>query len=97
MAKGSSGRPAALDLSLNTWITRINARHRHARAIGHSSFDSVPDLKRKIHEFAKHYTQYPKLFMRTASAIANIPILSTGRLANGGAMPLDHRHLTARK
>jgi transposase len=38
------------------------------RAIRRGSFDSVPDLKRKIHEFVKHYNQYPKPFMWTATA-----------------------------
>ena len=38
------------------------------RAIRRGSFDSVPDLKRKIHEFVEHYNQHPKPFMWTATA-----------------------------
>jgi transposase len=38
------------------------------RAIRRGSFDSVPDLKRKIHEFVEHYNQHPKAFMWTATA-----------------------------
>ena len=38
------------------------------RAIRRGSFDSVPDLKRKINEFVKHYNQHPKPFMWTATA-----------------------------
>jgi putative transposase len=37
-------------------------------AIRRSSFNSVPDLKRKIHEFVEHYNQHPKPFMWTATA-----------------------------
>ena len=38
------------------------------QAIRRGSFDSVPDLKRKINEFVDHYNQHPKPFMRTATA-----------------------------
>lgn len=38
------------------------------RAIRRGSFDSVPDLKRKIYEFLAHYNQHPKPFMWTATA-----------------------------
>lgn len=38
------------------------------RAIRRGSFDSVPDLKRKINEFVEHYNQHPKPFMWTATA-----------------------------
>ena len=38
------------------------------RAIRRGSFDSVPDPKRKIHEFVEHYNQHPKPFMWTATA-----------------------------
>ncbi len=38
------------------------------RAIGRGSFDSVPDLTRKINEFVKYYDQHPKPFMWTAAA-----------------------------
>jgi transposase len=40
------------------------------RAIRRGSFDSVPDLKRKINEFVEHYNQHPKPFMWTATADA---------------------------
>ncbi len=32
------------------------------QAIRRGSFDSVPDLKRKINEFVEHYNQHPKPF-----------------------------------
>lgn len=38
------------------------------QAIRRGSFDSVADLKRKIDEFVKHYSQHPKPFMWTATA-----------------------------
>ena len=38
------------------------------RAIRRGSFESVPDLKRKISEFVEHYNQHPKPFMWTATA-----------------------------
>lgn len=38
------------------------------RAIRRGSFDSVPDLKRKINEFIEHYNQHPKPFRWTATA-----------------------------
>src|SRR3974390_147112 len=38
------------------------------RAIRRGSFDSVPDLKRKINEFVEHYNQHPQPFMWTATA-----------------------------
>lgn len=38
------------------------------RAIRRGSFDSVPDLKRKINEFVEHYNQHPRPFMWTATA-----------------------------
>jgi putative transposase len=36
--------------------------------IRRGSFDSVPDLKRKINEFVEHYNQHPKPFTWTATA-----------------------------
>src|ERR1700687_5794314 len=38
------------------------------RAIRRGSFDSVPDLKRKINDFVEHYNQHPQPFMWTATA-----------------------------
>jgi putative transposase len=38
------------------------------QAIRRGSFDSVPDLKRKINEFVEHYNQHPKPFKWTATA-----------------------------
>lgn len=38
------------------------------QAIRRGSFDSVPDLKRKISEFVEHYNQHPRPFMWTATA-----------------------------
>jgi putative transposase len=38
------------------------------QAIRRASFDSVPDLKRKIGEFVEHYNQHPRPFMWTATA-----------------------------
>lgn len=38
------------------------------RAIRRGSFDSVPDLKRKINDFVEHYNQHPTPFMWTATA-----------------------------
>jgi putative transposase len=38
------------------------------RAIRRGSFDSVPDLKRKINDFVEHYNEHPKPFMWTATA-----------------------------
>jgi putative transposase len=38
------------------------------QAIRRASFDSVPDLKRKISEFVEHYNQHPRPFMWTATA-----------------------------
>jgi transposase len=38
------------------------------RAIRRGSFDSVPDLKRKINEYVEHYNQHPKPFQWTATA-----------------------------
>lgn len=38
------------------------------QAIRRGSFDSVSDLKRKIHDFVTHYNQHPKPFMWTATA-----------------------------
>jgi hypothetical protein len=38
------------------------------RAIRRGSFDSMPDLKRKINEFVEHYNQHPQPFMWTATA-----------------------------
>lgn len=38
------------------------------QAIRRGSFDSVPDLKRKINEFVEHYNQHPKPFRWTATA-----------------------------
>lgn len=38
------------------------------QAIRRGSFDSVPDLKRKINQFVKQYNQHPKPFMWTATA-----------------------------
>jgi transposase len=39
------------------------------RAIRRGSFDSVPDLKRKINEYVEHYNQHPKPFQWTADSI----------------------------
>jgi putative transposase len=38
------------------------------RTIRRGSFDSVRDLKRKIHDFVDHYNQHPRPFMWTATA-----------------------------
>ena len=38
------------------------------QAIRRGSFDSVPDLKRKINEFVEHYNQHPKPFAWSATA-----------------------------
>jgi putative transposase len=38
------------------------------QAIRRGSFDSVPDLKRKINEFVEHYNQHPKPFKWAATA-----------------------------
>ncbi|UKR51503.1 hypothetical protein K4A87_11740 [Xanthomonas fragariae] len=38
------------------------------QTIGCGSFDVVGDFKRKIDEFVKHYHQYPKPFIWTATA-----------------------------
>jgi transposase len=56
------------DLQLVAQSSRALVRTHHATSIRRGSFDSVADLKRKIHEFVEHYNQHPRPFMWTATA-----------------------------
>jgi putative transposase len=54
----------------SSWLTRVERCFGviTQRAIRRGSFDSVPDLKRKINEFVEQYNQHPRPFMWTATA-----------------------------
>jgi len=54
----------------SSWLNQVErwfALITH-QAIRRGSFDSVPDLKRKINEFVEHYNQHPKPFKWAATA-----------------------------
>jgi putative transposase len=54
------------------------------RAIRRGSFDSVPDLKRKINDLVEHYNQHPKPFLWTATADSILAKLeSLGKVIRG--------------
>jgi putative transposase len=66
----TSGAPLPSYVVCNSWLNQVERWFGliTQRAIRRGSFDSVPDLKRKINEFVEHYNQHPKPFMLTAAA-----------------------------